>query len=49
MAIRRRIYQVAPRMLIKARAGGPYKPPTEGAKRPYVTDGQATDGLIKVV
>ena len=48
MAIRRRIYQVAPRMLIKARAGGPHKPPKEGAKRLYVTDGQATDGLKKV-
>ena len=31
MAIRRHIYRGAQRMLIKARDGGPYKPPTEGA------------------
>ena len=32
MAIRRHRYQVAQRVLIKASDGGPYKPPTEGAK-----------------
>lgn len=32
MAIRRHIYRVAQRMLIKARDGGPYNPPTEGVK-----------------
>ena len=32
MVIRRHIYKVAQRMLIRARDGGPYKPPTEGAK-----------------
>ncbi len=32
MVIRRHIYQVAQRVLIKDRDGGPYKPPTEGAK-----------------
>ena len=32
MAIRRHIYQVAQRVLIKASEGGLYKPPTEGAK-----------------
>lgn len=32
MVIRRHIYQVAQRVLIKARDGGHYKPPTEGSK-----------------